>query len=117
MLPIHGCISINRQLTSPTENNFAGKRSMECTQNKDLVRNKIQHQKTYKIGKLVRKRIKHRLEGKTEKSHTPKGTISGLQRGSAYGVRSFISSDFCFARIQYPTVTSARSCNKVGHLF
>ena len=32
----HGCISINRQLTSPTENNFAGKRSMECKQNKDV---------------------------------------------------------------------------------
>ena len=35
ILPIHGCVSINRQLTSPTENNFAGKRSMECKQNKD----------------------------------------------------------------------------------
>jgi hypothetical protein len=61
ILPIHGCISINRQLTSSTENYFAGKRSMECKQ--DLVRNKIKHEKTYKIGKLVRKRIKHRQEG------------------------------------------------------
>jgi hypothetical protein len=57
---------------------------MECKQNKDLVRNKIIHQKTYKIGKLVRKRIKHQQEGKTEKSQTPAGKIYiGLQLGRA----------------------------------
>jgi hypothetical protein len=32
ILPIHGCISINRQLTSPTENNIEWKCSMECKQ-------------------------------------------------------------------------------------
>ena len=48
------------------------------------MRNKIKHPKTYKIGKLVRKRIKHRWEGKTEKSQTPAGKISiGLQFGGA----------------------------------
>ena len=31
--------------------------------------------------KLVRKKTKHRFEGKTEKSQTPAGKISGLQRG------------------------------------
>ena len=47
-----------------------------------LVRNKIKHRKTYKIGKLVRKRIKHQQEGKTEKSQTPAGKIYiGLQLG------------------------------------
>jgi len=30
------------------------------------VRNNIKHRKTYKIEKLVRKRNKHWLEGKTE---------------------------------------------------
>ena len=30
------------------------------TKERCLVRNKIKHRKTYKIGKLVRKRIKHR---------------------------------------------------------
>ena len=27
---------IDKSTTSPTENNFAGKRSMECKQNKDV---------------------------------------------------------------------------------
>jgi hypothetical protein len=36
VISMHGCISINRQLTSPMKNNFAGKRSMECKQNKDV---------------------------------------------------------------------------------
>ena len=71
---MHECISINRQLTSPTESNFAGKRSMECRkQNKDLVRNKIKHQKTYKIGKLVREKNQTPVRGQDGKISDTRG--------------------------------------------
>jgi hypothetical protein len=47
---------------------------MECRkQNKDLVRNKIKHQKTYKIGKLVREKNQTPVRGQDGKISDTRG--------------------------------------------
>jgi hypothetical protein len=67
---------------------FCGKTLDECKQNKDLVRNKIKHQKTYKIGKLVRKRTNIKFIWKDIKDLTPvrgqDGKISDTQGKHLY---------------------------------